>query len=467
MWFRKHKIRLISCLLCLVMCVSFSACAEETSGKETGGVIMQEKEGDYPIPEEITMELLGLDVLHINRPMWEEYIYSIYDLGKDDGMATRIPIGNYEVMHNYMEIEKEKNFNVTISYNNDFGGSQILFDKSGKLKQISITKDMGEEFSTSFLNIGDNVKDYFEASKKGLWEEFLSAEKETIVSEQGWIVRRGGTSTPDYTYDNLQLYSKDLFISYLIKDEVVDYILVYVYGDVDVSKNSKVEAGPSIYDLESFDFYIKGKDITEMTGSDWVNSFSNSFEEIFREFFEFSEKNSKYGNYKKEATTVVDGLQVRLNYTAYEDYNWMAISTESVSKLKKGINPDGTYTINFMLSKEGTYSIELLMKGESSFISSNYIMPGDNIRTFLNSYEEGLFEKITSLSDGFQEYSIGPYYFTYSGENAGEESLITIGKRNAEGSFGINVGVKNEIVTHINRHYIGSVSGYEDEPVLW
>ena len=418
------------------------------------------------IPEKITMEFFGMNLLETNRSMWEKYIYSIYDVGEDDGIGTRIPIGNYEVMHNYTDFDNQRCFCATLTYNNDFDSSQILFDESGKLKKIDIKRDMGEEFSTSFLNIGDNVKDYFESLKNGFWDEFLKSE--TIVATQGWNLRHTTTSMLDFTYDSLQIFNKDLYISYLIKDEVVEFIFVYVIGDIDVSQNSQMKAEASIYDLENFEFYIKGKNIAEMSGGDWVDTLGGSVEGIWREFFEFSEKNSKYGQYRREAGTVVDGLNVSLNYVALEERNELMIGAESVSKLKNKKHSEAPFRINFSLSKDGMYNIDLQILGETSLITSNYIMPGDNIKTFLNSYEEGLFEKIMSLPEQTQEYTIGPYYFSNVGEDSRGGTMIALGKR-AVGSGsggGIIISFENEIVTYINCNYYGNVTGFEEQPVF-
>lgn len=476
MGFCKNKKRIILSLLGIVFGICFTACTGQTSQKEASAITQQtsrgenssasyQNESDITIPEEITMELFGMNLLEINRPMWEKYIYSIYDEREDDGMGISFPIGNYEVMHSYLNFENKKNFSASITYNNNFGASQILFDENDKLLKIDIRNDMGEEFSTSFLNIGDNVKNYFESSEKGLWDKFLKGE--TIVASQGWNVRRSTVSAPEDTYDDLQIFNKDIYISYLIKDEVVDYIIVNVIGDIVI--NESEETKPSIYDLDVFEFYIDGKAISKMSGSDWVNAFSDSFEDVWREFFKFSEKNSKYGDYRKEAQTIVDGLKVWVNYTALEDHNWMAISTESVSKLKNDIYTEDRQPcqITFMLTKDGYYNINLWIHGESSLITGNYIMPGDNIRTFLNSYEDGLYEKIMSLSDDTEEYSIGPYCFRYLGNGESEENAISIRKRDERNSSAVEIGFHNEIVTWISRGYSGTVSGFEEEPSLW
>ena len=342
MCFCKNNKRIFLSMICLVMSISFTACAKQTGGEDAQvsvagsqetqySVVTREKEGDISIPEEITMEFFGINLLEINRPMWEKHIYSIYDVGKDDDMGTRIPIGDYEVMHDYLNLENMRNFSVSISYDNNFSGSQILFDENGKLTKIDVTTDMGEEFNTSFLKIGDNVKDYFETSKKGIWDKILSGE--IIAANDGWNIRHSAFSAPEVTYDNLQVFNKDLFVSYVIKDEKVNYILVNVIGDLNIDENLLAEK--SIYNLDRFKFYIKDKDISRMSGSDWANAFGKSFEEMLRELFVFSGNNSKYGNYGKSGETVVGGLRMKWEYKAYEDYNWMHIGTESVSKLKK------------------------------------------------------------------------------------------------------------------------------------
>lgn len=159
---------------------------------------------------------------------------------------------------------------------------------------------------------------------------------------------------------------------------------------------------------------------------------------------------------------------MRLNYTAYEDYNWMSISTESVSKLKNTHTSDRPpFSINFTLTKDGLYNISLFIHGENSLITNKYIMPGNNIRTFLNSYEDDLYEKIISLSDYTEEYCIGPYYFQFLKESGDEGSSISIGKRDERSGKLITIGFDNEIVTWISRNYNGTVSGFEDKPLLW
>lgn len=178
------------------------------------------------------MEFFGLDLLKVNRPIWEMHILGINEteFDKYSSSYSEFSIENYKVNHSYLNFENERSFSSTIDYHDMNRCSQILFDENNNLTKIDIISDMGEEFNTSFLNIGDNVKDYFESSKPGLWEKFLNDEK--ITAENGWYVRRSTVTYPDYTLNTLQITNSTVHISYFIKDDLVDYILLTVVGEL-------------------------------------------------------------------------------------------------------------------------------------------------------------------------------------------------------------------------------------------
>ena len=100
-WFSRNKNRINLSTLGIIMCALFTACAGQTNQGEATAItpqtsqtvtpsVAQQNESDIMIPEKLTMELFGMNLLETNRSMWEKYVYSVYDVGEDDGMGTRI-----------------------------------------------------------------------------------------------------------------------------------------------------------------------------------------------------------------------------------------------------------------------------------------------------------------------------------------------------------------------------------------
>lgn len=206
---RMNKKRINSIVLCIMCCISLAACGGQQGNQQAAngqpgesGFVMSQQQGkaDISIPEEITFEFFGMNLIGANRPMREKHVFDLNDLGEKDYINNEFFIGHYKVMHSYYNFENSKNFS---SYVNS---SQILFDKNNKLTKIDINANLGEAFSTSFLNIEDNVKDYFDSFEAGLWDRFRNGEE--IVADHGYILRYTTISGADVEYDNLQVYNR-------------------------------------------------------------------------------------------------------------------------------------------------------------------------------------------------------------------------------------------------------------------
>lgn len=443
-----------------MLCVCCTACAGQMSLGD-GSAVLGAKKADISIPDEITMEFFGVNLLGVNRPIWEKYIFSLNELGEGDYIYTTFPIGDYEVTHSYLNYENKGNFSSYVTYNNDRDRTtQILFDENGNLTKIDIRADMGEEFSTSFLNIGDNVKEYFESCKKGSWNKFLD-DKE-IVAENGWYVRHYTTAISDYTYDVLEVCNRNISVSYFIKDEVVDWISLYVYGEITLNDDISTES--SIYYLEAFDFYINGTDVATMSVNEWL------------ELFNIEQGRFLIGDFEDDCFTVLKGTKLGAIYNYYEDECYKEIIatiypiTEEGEPLCQGYKYDsskGTSIIEVIVNKEGYLNVNLHIEGECPGITSNNIMPGDNVKDFLNSYEDGLYEEIVSLPNNSEEYRIGPYAFQYDDSDSEHiGNIITIKKDDEKSSLPISIFFKDEIVTKVYRSYQGTISNYADDPVM-
>lgn len=471
-----NRKKIISSLLCIMFCIYLTACAGQMSSGDTSAA-SNAKRIDDSIPEEITMEFFGMNLLEANRPMWEKHIFSLNELGEDDYVYTTFYIGDYEVTHSYLNFENKGNFSSYITYNNDRSGSaQILFDENDNLSKIDIRSDMGEEFSTSFLNIGDNVNEYFEAYKSGLWKEFLGGE--TMVTTRGWYLRHSTADTSDYTYDVLQVSNSDIALSYMIKDELVDYIMLTVVGDLAV--NDELETEQSIYSLDTFDFYVYDNNIASMSASEWLEFFNFSendelqakYKEQWLELLDFSDEHFKKEKPETEAIVLLPGKEMGAFFMYYEDYEYKSMMltmypVTEAGEIETSDTSNRPSSIDFSISKEGFFNIDLYIEGECPMITSNCIMPGDNIRTFLNSYEDGLYEKIVSLSDVSDEYRIGPYFFRFESDTGFGGNCITIGKNDEKSSLPVSIFFEDEIVTAIHRTYRGRISGFDEKPSLW
>ncbi len=473
----KGKVNFI--LLCFIFCMLFTGCNSMTSqanntaegelaSKVDGsslenGSYAASNELEYIVPEELTMEIFGINILKVNRPLWEEHIFSLYDPDTCD-YSVQFNVGDYKITNSYLNYQNENNLSTYIWYREDFSGLSVLFDENDDLKNIEIDSDMGEEFHTSFLNIGDNVKDYLESVQPGLWDKFLNDEMNRI--EQGWYIQHSTLDVLEYTYDIFQISNDDIVVSYFITDELVDSIHLTVVGDIHIDNDET-----SIYKLDNFELYINGTDISTMSMDDWINFMylpeANVHEQkiVNEEFVE----NTQTGNldlktevlsewkdfyYRMEGTDILIHGIVKAESARFELYNindmrvvtgGYYVPVESIGY----IEPD---VIEFYIWDEGHVEQRICITGACRQITGNYIIPGDNIKTFLNSLEEGFYEKITSLPENGGEYRIGPYVFSYvlvGTDSTG--SVITIRRNDERFLPAIYIIFKDEIVTRIEK----------------
>ena len=166
-----------------------------------------------------------------------------------------------------------------------------------------------------------------ESIQKGSWDKFLK--EENVISNHGWNLRHTTVAGAEVPYDSLQVFNSNVFVSYLIKDEVVDYILLGVIGDIPVK-----ETAPSIYDLNNFDYYIMGEKIANMSGEDWVNLLGNSFRENFVSFFEMPVESADKTTQWSESRTVMSGYEMVLSCYKNSMGNGMDLTMNPASKLK-------------------------------------------------------------------------------------------------------------------------------------
>ena len=153
--------KVIFALISMIVCIFLSACAEQNGSKENSAaviqgeniVVSQQSELNSLIPQNITMEFFDINLLEVNRPIWEKEVYSLIENGGTDNGSTNFYVGDYEIFHGYSWVEPERNFSATINYDNNFGSFQLSFDANDKLKEILIRSDPGSEFSTSFLRL--------------------------------------------------------------------------------------------------------------------------------------------------------------------------------------------------------------------------------------------------------------------------------------------------------------------------
>lgn len=530
MQFHRNRKKIILSLLCVMFCISFTACVGQTSSDDSSfeldlsslknifskvpsledislenitledislgdislgntssedislgdtSTITQSKNFDISIPQEITMEFFGLDLLKANRPIWEMHIWGINETEFDNYnySFSEFSIGDYKVNHSYSTFGNEGNFSSFIDYHDMDHYSQIQFDENNNLSQIDICSDMGEEFSTSFLKVGDNVKDYFESCKPGLWEKFLNDEK--IVAQNGWRVERSTITYPDYTLNTLQLYNSNLVISYFIKDDLVYHIMLTVIGNLTLDEELLAEV-MSIYHLDSFNFYINDADISTMSLREWMDLFNFSefvkeekeCKDAWMDLLDFSDehfKKAEHGEYWGSCNTTLTGTEILASFNYNEDTEWKNIYISLHPK--DSFDPTSPYfedpisygLISFSISRDGYFNISFYAESSCPEITGDQIMPGDNIKTFLNSYEDGLYEKLVSSSSDLNEYRTGPYIFQYYRD----PECISVRKCDARCILPIEIFFENEIVTAINRSYRGRVTSFEDEPSIW
>lgn len=266
-----------------------------------------------------------------------------------------------------------------------------------------------------------------------------------------------------------QIGNEDFSISYFLTDGLVDNIYIKVEGNLFQDTGDEDES--SIYNLDRFDYYISGTDIAAMSLRDWLdlydfddrNPTEAEFKEIWMNLLDFSKSYINQDNlvvYCDE--TLLEGEEVKA-YISYsetdERKNW------SMSLYYVTGQEEWPGTIFIDIHREGFITIYLDIWEKYPMITSNFIMPGDNIRTRLNSYEDGLFETILSL-DADNTYCIGPYEFTGFNDPASSECMISIRKKDDGYMEPISIYFENEIVTRVSRIYHGNIFGFEEKPSL-
>lgn len=284
-----------------MLCVSLSACGESVNiEKDTSQMTEASAEGenaeepssaaptkeyDISLPQDITVELFGLDILRTKRSRWEEHIYNIKNPDTNISYYTSYFVGDYEITHYWMNADKSV-FVTGILSQDRASGAQVIFDENGKVSELSIDMDMDEYFNTSVLNIGDNAREFVESIKPGTWDKLLA--EEALLTEQGFYMVHYTTSS-----DVLMVSNEDFSISYFLEDGLVDSIYIRVEGDIPLK-----EDGSSIYDLDRFDYYLYGADIAAMSLRDWLDIFDFKeyiedevyCKEVWMNILDFSEK---------------------------------------------------------------------------------------------------------------------------------------------------------------------------------
>lgn len=194
---RTKSSKIILCLLCVLICLNLVACNSDAGGEkdafqatnassENASSDLPAKEDALSLSEEITMELFGLDLFQVNRPIWEERIFTLKEPEEYTTVYLSFSIGDYEVMHSRKNFQNKGNFSSFIQYRDVVNGAQILFDENDNLSMVYIAEDMGKEFDTSFINIGDNPREYLESLKPGVWDKLLAGER--LFTKQGWCM---------------------------------------------------------------------------------------------------------------------------------------------------------------------------------------------------------------------------------------------------------------------------------------
>lgn len=461
-------------LLSILLCLSLSACGEVAEGekdtlqvtessteKETydnSSSTVPAKKFDISLPQDITVELFGLDILRTKRSQWEEHIFTIKNPDENIGYYTSFQVGDYQVIHDWMDADKSI-FVSGILGKDSSTGAQVVFDKDDKVSELKINMDMGEYFNTSVLNIGDNAKEYVESVQPGTWDKLLAGE--LLLTEQGFYMLHYTSSSEVF-----QIGNEDFSISYFLTDGLVDNIYIKVEGNL--FRDTGDEDESSIYDLDGFDYYIFGTDIAAMSLRDWLdlydfddrNPTEAEFKEIWMNLLDFSKRYINQDNlvvYCDETLLAGEEVKAYIGYSETDESKNWSMSLYSVTGQEEWPS-----TIFIDINREGFITIYLDIWEKYPMITSNFIMPGDNIRTLLNSYEDGLFETILSL-DADDTYCIGPYEFTGFNDPASSEGMISLRKNDDGYMEWISIYFEDEIVTRVSRTYHGIISDFEEK----
>ncbi len=454
-----YKQKISSILLCFMLVVLFTGCSGLASRDDNAseGEVTPSSGVAINVPQEITMEFFGVNLLKMNGGMWEEHVFSLYDPNISE-YSIQFPVGEYEISNSYLNFENQGNLSTYIKYGDDSRGSSILFDENDDLKKICVESDMGEAFCTSFLNIGDNVKEYLESVQPGLWDKFLNDEMNGV--EQGWYIRHSVLTGSEYPRDILQLSNDDIVVSYFIEDEKVDSIMLTVVGDIHID-------GASIYMLDNFEFYINGTEISTMSVDDWTSFMYLPEADVYERGIineelienpltgESSMKTEVIEGWK-EFYCPIEGTEIFIFGTVMEQssrFELYNINDVNIRSTEAGVyyefcdyvEPD---IVEFDIGDEFVYQT-IYVTGGSQGITGNYIVPGDDIKVFLDSFEEGLYEKLISLPEDNNVYQIVPYRFSCHAIGDNTERIIEIVKVDERNLPPVSIQFKDQIVTKI------------------
>ena len=381
---RTKSSKVILCLLCVLVCLSFAACSAGAEGEKEASQVSNSSsvdvsteepssgntspedtsldlpvnEADLSLPGDITMELFGVNLLKMNRPSWEERIFSLKEKEEETTVYISFTIGDYIVTHTRKGFQNEGNFSSWLEYNGILSCAHLQFDENDNLSKIEMSEDLGKEFSTSFLRISDNPKEYLESLKPGVWDRLLGGE--LLTTKQGWVMYYNG--------DTLQIATQDILLSYILKDELVDYIMVSTIGEPPQKDEIPLESG--IYALDRFDYFLDGKDIAKMSMSEWVNLFDFSRDKEFKEMLMNIMDTSK--KYFEETNTIYcdtkmigKNVGVSLSYSEY--YGSKSLHINMWHK-------DGEYSednkcyISFSIRDEGYIQMDMMVRGKFPMI---------------------------------------------------------------------------------------------------
>lgn len=471
---RLQRNKTILGLLCILVCLSMSACDKVAGGeKDTLQVTESSTENgtsdepfsdvpvkkfDISLPQDITMELLGLDILRMKRSGWEEYIFTMQESDEYISYYTSFFVRDCEIIHSHKDIDNKSTFVSDIHYKDKLFGARVEFNENNNVSGLSISTDMGDEFSTSFLNISDSAKKYMESIEPGIWDRLLAGE--LVSAEQGYhmVYYTSGS-------DVFQIFNEDIEIAYFLENGLVDYIYVVVKGNI--SQNAEDEDESSIYYLDQFDYYLYGADIATMSARDWLDLFNfkeykpeeAKFKEVWMNILDFSKKYTNENEWVGPCDTLLAGEEVLASISYYEQAESKSWSMSMYSAADREV---WLGTIYFMINKQGYISFSVDICNECPMITSNFVLPGDNIKTVLNSYEDGLYEQILSL-DNSESYCIGPYEFMLSKNSESSGGSISIVKKDEGAMDPIAIDFEDEIVTRIGRTYRGSISDFDEK----
>ncbi len=414
--FQNMKAKSLSVIFLLIFISTVCACGKIPAsdlGSSSKEVVAQDSAmealPDFSIPTDITIELFDQDIFSKDMWGWTSYIDGLID-----NEYSNVYYGDsYAIFNNYDFYSKNNGFfqYITTAEKDSMRTGKTIatihYGTNDLLRDIEVLDSKAHQscLQISGLQVEQSAKEYFNEIEEGLWNTILSLENTRYLREaHGWIVDHTTETVDGTAYDKIIFKNDSVQVTYWIIDEVVEKLTVY-------SAKSLLNGNKGLANLPVPDYSLAEYQLSLTQPTTWYGKYHFKFNSFFDAF---------------DLIPLIDGENVilaRHEYAADEFYFFIDnhVSTKTIecpksyeSDFRQSLDeynfeeqhgiieypacskPLADLSIRYeLLNDSGNYTYRVLFKKEAlSMVSGSIFMPGDNIREYLDSYEEGTFDSL-------------------------------------------------------------------------